>query len=81
MARYARSRRRGGAVAAVATVEWTRDEILRVIEEEAQRRRRQSAAQLLSAYRQGTLEDPGDVVDLLALADLLNDDDPIFAAA
>jgi hypothetical protein len=40
-----------------------------------------SAHDLLQLYRAGRLEDPCDVIDLLALADLLREDDPLFAAA
>jgi len=40
-----------------------------------------SAGELLARYRKGTLEDPCDVADLLALADLLRADDPLFVAA
>lgn len=64
-----------------STVEMTRDEIVRVIEEGAQRRRGMSAAQLIRAYRSKQLEDPGPVADLLALAYLLREDDPLFADA
>lgn len=63
------------------TVELTRQEILRRLDEGAQRRRGLSAEQLIRGYRKGTLEDPCSLVDLLALADLLEDDDPLFAAA
>jgi hypothetical protein len=34
---------------------------------------------MLRAYRAGRLDDPGRVADLLVLADLLPDDDPLFA--
>lgn len=62
-------------------LELTRDDILRRLERGAQRRRRLSAADLLRQYRSGTLEEPCDVADLLALADLLPDNDPVFSAA
>jgi hypothetical protein len=63
------------------TVEMTREEILRYIDEAARRRVGRSAKDLLRAYRRGELTDPGPVADLLVLADLLPDDDPVFAAA
>lgn len=65
----------------VTALRLSRDEIADLIERQAQRRRGLSARQLLGAYRQGRLENPGDVADLLVLADLLPQDDPLFAAA
>ena len=63
------------------TVELTREEIIAQLEEGAQRRRGISARELLSAYRAGRLDQPGDVLDLLGLAWLLPEDDPLFADA
>lgn len=63
----------------VAILELTRDQILERIEKGAWHRLKMPAAQMLRAYRAGTLEDPGRVADLLALASLLPNDDPIFA--
>ena len=40
-----------------------------------------SAMELIQAYRDGNLEEPGEVADLLALAYLLPDGDPLFAPA
>jgi hypothetical protein len=57
----------------------TRDEIVELIEVKAQRKG-MTAAQLLSYFRQGRLDDPGDVGDALILADLLPEDDPLFVA-
>ena len=59
-------------------VDWTRDQILGFIEFQARKRRGISGAELLASYRAGTLESPGEVADLIALANLLLDDDPIF---
>jgi hypothetical protein len=65
-------------VAAELVREWTRDEIVEVLAKEAWARRKMSAADLIRAYREGTLDEPGEVSDLLALVFLLPDDDPLF---
>jgi hypothetical protein len=62
----------------VPVLELTRDEILKRLEDGARRRLGMSARDMLRAYRAGALADPGRVADLLGLADLLRDDDPIF---
>lgn len=62
-------------------LELSRDEIVARIEQAARTRLRMSAADLLRAYRNGTLDDPGTVADILVLADLLPEDDPLFEAA
>lgn len=49
----------------------TREELLGIIEKRARARRGMSAEELLSAYREGTLEDPGEVLDLVIIGDLL----------
>jgi hypothetical protein len=61
-------------------IELTREEIVAQLDDEARRRRGVSGAALLRAYRDGTLENPGDVADLIAFARLLPEDDPFFAA-
>ncbi len=61
-------------------LELTRNEILRRLEAGAGRRRGLSAHELLRLYRTGKLEEPCGVADLLALADLLPDNDPLLAA-
>jgi hypothetical protein len=63
------------------TVEMTRDEIVRAIDDGARRRRNMSAAELIRAYRRCELDDPGPVADLIALSYLLRDEDPLFADA
>ncbi|MBI3001316.1 MAG: hypothetical protein HYY46_23125 [Deltaproteobacteria bacterium] len=62
-------------------IELTRDEIIKRIERGAQRRLQTSAKDLVRQYRAGKLEDPGSVADLLALANLLPDNDPLFGNA
>ena len=59
----------------------SRDEIVERIDREARRRLRISAKELLRRYRAGELDDPGYVADLIMLAELLPDDDALFAAA
>lgn len=59
----------------------SRDEIERRLERGAQRRLHMSARELVEAYRAGRLEDPGAVADLLALASLLLETDPLFVPA
>jgi len=61
-------------------LELTREQILARLEEGAGRRRRLSARDMLRLYRDGQLDEPCDVADLLALADLLPENDPVFAA-
>lgn len=61
-------------------LEFSRDEIIAMLEEGANKRLGMSASQLLLAYRQGRLQEPGDVADLIVLAQLLDEDDPLFAA-
>lgn len=61
-------------------IKLTREEIIAQLDAEARRRRGVSAAALLRAYRDGALENPGDVADLLAFARLLPEDDPLFAS-
>ena len=61
--------------------EWSREEIVELLEEQARARRGMSAAEFIRAYRDGTLDEPGELADLLALAYLLPDEDPLFAPA
>jgi len=62
-------------------LELTREEIIARIEEGAWQRLRMSARDLVRKYRSGQLDEPGAVADLLALANLLPDNDPLFADA
>ena len=61
-------------------LELTREEIVERLERGAQHRLHMSANELVEAYRTGTLRDPGQVADLLALAHLLPKDDPLFVS-
>ncbi len=61
-----------------ATFELDREEIVQRIHRGALARCNMSGKELLAAYRQGLLEEPGEVADLLVLADLLADDDQIL---
>jgi hypothetical protein len=61
-----------------AVLQLNRDEIVTRIERAATDRLKLSARDLIRAYRAGELQDPGAVADLLALAALLKDDDPLF---
>lgn len=63
------------------TLELTRAEIAQQLDREARRRLGISGEDLVSRYRQGLLKDCGRVADLLVLASLLAEDDPLFAAA
>jgi len=57
----------------------TRSQLISRIERGAkQRGLLYSAEDLIRAYRQGQLEDPSAVADLVGLAALLPDDDPLF---
>jgi hypothetical protein len=58
----------------------SRDEIVAQLECGAQRRVHMSAADLVRTYREGRLPDPGRVADLLMLAHLLDERDPLFVS-
>ncbi|MGH2404441.1 MAG: hypothetical protein ACRDGN_08250 [bacterium] len=58
-----------------------REDIVELLERQARQRLGRSAGEILRDYREGHLENPGDVAALLILADLLPDYDPLFAAA
>ena len=63
------------------TLELSRDEIIAEMERVARHRRQTSAAEIVRAYRAGTLEAPGELADLLVLGDLLDADDAYSTAA
>ncbi len=58
----------------------TRSEIYKRLDEGAQRRCNMPAVDLIRLYKAGRLENPGAVIDLLSLAHLLPDDDPLFVS-
>jgi|RifCSP16_1_1023843.scaffolds.fasta_scaffold292731_1 hypothetical protein len=59
----------------------TREQIIAIIEREAQKRLGLSARDLFRRYARGELDDPGRVSDLVILSHLLPEDDELFAAA
>jgi len=59
---------------------FTREQIIAIIEREAQKRLGLSARELFRRYSKGLLEDPGEVSDLIVVADLLPEDDELFAS-
>lgn len=61
-----------------ARFELDREEIVQRIHRGALARCNMSGEELLAAYGKGLLEEPGEVADLLVLADLLADDDQIL---
>lgn len=62
-----------------SVLELTRDRLVARIERGAKQRGLPYGVEdLVRAYREGRLEDPGAVADLMALAALLPDDDPLF---
>jgi hypothetical protein len=63
------------------TAELSREEIIDEMERVAQRRRHLSAVEVIRRYRDGSLEDAGEVADVIVLETLLPEDDPIFATA
>lgn len=58
----------------------SRKEIIDVLDRDARHRRDMSGPELIRAYHNGELEEPGEVVDLIAMAHLLRDDDPYLQA-
>lgn len=57
----------------------TREEIVAYIDGQARKRLKATARDMLRAWREGRLDVAGEVADLLVLADMLPEDDPIFA--
>jgi hypothetical protein len=61
-----------------SAVEYTREELIAEVDKASKRTTGMSAAELAFAYRKGKLEMPGRFADLLALLNLLPDNDPLF---
>ena len=59
------------------TAELTREEIVAEMERVSQRRRHLSAAKVMRSYREGTLDDAGELADVIVLSTLLPADDPL----
>ena len=59
-------------------IELTQDEIIERIEREAEKRLHMSAEEMVCAFREGRLEEPGGVIDLLSLAGMLDTDHPLY---
>lgn len=62
-------------------LELTSEQISLDLDREAQRRLGIDGKELVRRYKAGQLKDCGKFADLLALASLLNEDDPLFVAA
>jgi hypothetical protein len=62
---------------AATTQVLSREQIVNALENESQRRLQMSAEKLVEHYRDGTLDQLGDVADLLALAAMLEPSDPL----
>jgi len=71
----------GGGEVAMPTLELSREEIVAEMERIAQRRRHTSAADVVSQFRAGVLDAPGELADLLVLGDLLDPEDEFSTAA
>ena len=59
-------------------VELTQDEIVKRIESEARNRLGMSARDMVRMFLNGRLEDPGDIIDLIGLASMLDTDHPLY---
>jgi len=59
-------------------VDLNRDQIVTRIERGTKQRLQMGVQDFVSLYRSGRLPDPGKVADLIALAALLSDTDPLF---
>jgi hypothetical protein len=68
-------------LAKASALELTRAEITRQLDREAHRRLGVEGGELLRRYQAGELKDCCKVADLLALAILLAEEDPLSAAA
>jgi hypothetical protein len=57
----------------------SREEIVARLESGAREQLDCDASEMIARWRAGALTDAGEVADLLILADLLGEDDPLFA--
>lgn len=62
-------------------LELARDEIVALIESEAQRRYGLSAEELIGQYRAGSIDECGGAADIVSLARLLPEGDPLHLAS
>jgi len=60
-----------------ATLELSREAITQQLEAGARHRLKMSAAEMISLYKKGELNEPSSVADLLGLAALLPEEDPL----
>ena len=63
---------------AVDSITLNREEIVKRIDDGSRRRLNLPVEAFIRAYRDGRLDDPCSVSDLLMLANLLDDTDPLF---
>jgi hypothetical protein len=61
-----------------SAVEYTREELVEEIDQGSRRAIGLSASELARTYRDGKLEEPTGVADLIALLNLLPEDDALF---
>lgn len=59
-------------------IELTDEEIIERIRSGARERLQMSAEEMVCAFREGRLEEPGYVIDLLSLAGMLDTDHPLY---
>lgn len=59
-------------------VSLSRADILGTMDRISKERRGKTARQIFRDYSAGRLESPGEVIEVIALARLLDDDDPFF---
>jgi hypothetical protein len=62
-------------------LELSREQIVELLEKGTRRRLGMSAQDFLRLYREGRIPDAGAVGDLIVLADLLGEEDPLIKAA
>lgn len=59
-------------------IEVTQEEIVERIDSGSRKRLQMSAEEMVSAFREGRLEEPFSVIDLLSLAGMLDTDHPLY---